>query len=221
MPVTRSLIGFSLLMLLCVGCGKEQPTGVAIVDLDEVAKRLGRDQTIVDTVKDRQEDLNKQLINIKAQLERKYAEEKEKIGDNPTEEDKAKLRAINTQLATILKQGKVQADTIFRNEQLKLLVRFREEIKPIAKEIAAEHGFGIVIPKDQNMLLASDPAIDITEQVIAKMKANPLPAAPAAEQVKEPEAKPAAETAKATPTKRTTTNKPRVAEKEEKIDRKG
>ncbi|MFN0197276.1 MAG: OmpH family outer membrane protein, partial [Planctomycetaceae bacterium] len=181
MPVTRSLIGLSLLMLLCVGCGQEQPTGVAIVDLDEVAKRLGRDQTIVDSVKDTQEELNKQLNNILAQLRVEYQKQKEKFGDTPTEEEQAQLKGLESRMTALINQKGRQASSIFRNEQLKLLVRFREEIKPIAKEIAAEKGFAIVIPKDQNMLLASDPAIDITEQVIAKMKANPLPAAPAAQ----------------------------------------
>ena len=219
MPVIRPIFGFALLVLLCAGCGKE-PSGVAVVDLDEVAKRLGRDMSISKSVKETQNGLNQQLNTLLVNLQDQFKQQSAKFGDEPTPEQQAQLRKLNNDMTNLLAQKKRLAQNLYLQNQRQLVVRFREEVKPVAKQVAEERGFAIVMPKDQNSLLVADAAVDITEQVIAKMQANPVQAAPAAQPAVQPEAKPAAETVDARAPKRSP-SRTRVSEKTEGTSRKG
>ncbi|MDA0835796.1 MAG: OmpH family outer membrane protein [Planctomycetota bacterium] len=219
MPVIRPIIGLALLVLMCAGCGKA-PSGVAVVDLDEVAKRLGRDLSISKTVKATQNGLNQQLNQLLVNLQEKYKQQSAEFGDDPTPEQQAQLRKLNNDMTNLLAQRKRTAQNLYLQSQRELVVRFRDEVKPVAKDVAAENGFAIVIPKDTNSLLATDPSVDITEQVIAKMQANPALATPAAQPAAQPETKPAAETVDASAPKRTP-GRTRVSEKSENSSRKG
>lgn len=217
-PVIRPIIGLALLVLLCAGCGKE-PSGVAVVDLDEVAKRLGRDMTISKSVKATQNGLNQQLNTLLVNLQEKFKAKSEEFGPEPTPEQQAQLRKLNNDMTNLLAEQKRRAQSLYLQNQRELVVRFRDEVKPVAKDVAQENGFAIVIPKDQNTLLSTDPAVDITEQVIAKMQANPATAAPA-QPAAQPEAEPAAETADASEPKNNS-SRTRVSEKSGRPTRRG
>ena len=50
-----------------------------------------------------------------------------------------------------------------------LISRFREEVKPVALKIATGKGLGIVQLKNDLTILASEPALDITDEVVAEL----------------------------------------------------
>lgn len=217
MPVIRPVIGFALLVLLCAGCGKE-PAGVAVVDLDEVAKRLGRDLSISKAVKENQDDLNQQLNTLLETLKQRFKQQSEEFGPEPTPEQQAQLRVLNDRMSSLMAQRQRQAQSMLVQGSRQLVVRFREEVKPVAKDVATEQGFAIVIPKDLNTIISVNDTVDITEQVIAKMQANPT-SAPAAQPAATPAPKSAGETA-SSESKRTP-SRTRTAEQTERPNRKG
>src|SRR5579872_3961156 len=83
------------------GCGtksSEQPLakpagGVGVVDLDLVAKRLGKDIEIDNLVKDKRASLTGELSTLQVSLNRMYEEKREKLGDDPTEQQVKELQA--------------------------------------------------------------------------------------------------------------------------------
>ena len=50
-----------------------------------------------------------------------------------------------------------------------LISRFREEIKPVALKVATGKGLGIVQLKSDLTILANEPALDITDEVVAEL----------------------------------------------------
>lgn len=176
----------SLLVLGCytalfVGCGSEETeltaTGsssgtVAIIDLDAVAKRLGTDVAMNNNVKQTQGNVNIQLTKIRQDLLKNLAEKKEEFGEEPTEEQQKELDALNAKSGAVLVQIQRQARTQFAQYRQGLINKFREQVKPTARKVAAKRGFSIVIPKNDALLITSDPSVDITDQVVEEMLAK-------------------------------------------------
>lgn len=50
-----------------------------------------------------------------------------------------------------------------------LVDQFREQAKPVLREVAAARGLSIVVPKNDGLLLTIDPAVEITDDVATKM----------------------------------------------------
>lgn len=178
--------------MTAVGCGLQsgQPQaassgGLAVVDLDVVAKSIGRTQEINDLLKVRQNALNQELEKLQAKFNQEIAEKKKEHSNPPTEEEKAlEAQWEKNKLALQLqaKQQATQALQAYRQEQL---IAFRNEIRPIAQEVAAARGLSVVIPKNEGFLLAVDPGVDITADVIKAYTAKkPAPSAAAVAPVK-------------------------------------
>lgn len=192
------------------GCGWQAGTaststtggGVAVVDLDEIARATGNKTRLDDMVKMREVSLNNALgkfnSDVSEDIKGKIKDFEEQYGkDTPTDEarDEAKkLRTEAMQANAKLQQAraKAQLDLNAYTEELKLT--FRKQIRPIAQEVAAKKGFSIVIPKNEGLLLSVDPQNDITNDVIVAIQTM-AKQKPAAETVKEVEAKQSAENA--------------------------
>lgn len=201
-----SLIGFA-------GCGWQSGSpaapqgGLAVVDLDEVAKSVGADARLNDMIKMRKVSLNNALgkmtnelkDGLKAELDDVKAEFGDEVPVDKAKEIREKTLKANATVQQALNQA--QADLQVYAEQLKQ--RFRAEVRPIAQEIANKKGFSIVIPKNEGLLLSVSPGNDITNEVILAMQdrnrramAEAKPAAdskPAAETPAKPAKKPSAE----------------------------
>ena len=194
------------LLLACVGCGKtaqgeqavvkpEQQSvgGVGVVDLDLVAKRLGRDIEMKNAVEDRVTSLNKKLTTLQGSLRRLYEEKKEKFGDEPTEEQTAELRATEERMERELLELKRKSELELATYRQALVDQFREQAKPVLREVAAARGLSIVVPKNDGLLLTIDPKVEITDEVASKMPKS-SEAADAEEPVRKPKKRVSAET---------------------------
>ncbi len=177
-----SIVVLCGLLLACIGCGKaaqgEQPVakaehqsvgGVGVVDLDLVAKRLGRNIEMKNAVEVRVASLNKKLTTLQGSLRRLYEEKKEKFGDEPTEEQTAELRATEDRMERELLELKRKSELELSDFRQALVDQFREEAKPVLREVAAARGLSIVIPKNDGLLLTIDPKVEITDEVASKM----------------------------------------------------
>ncbi|HEY2251557.1 MAG TPA: OmpH family outer membrane protein [Planctomycetaceae bacterium] len=170
------------------GCGKTAPEsvaaktdktekadkpvgGVGVVDLDKVAKVIGRDIEMGQKVDEEVASLNNKLTTLQGALQRQLEDKREKFGSDPTEEQLKELQSSENLMERQLLERKRKAEgelTIFRQ---KLVDQFREQAKPVLREVAASRGLSIVVPKNDGLLLSIDPACEITDEVAAKMGA--------------------------------------------------
>ena len=177
---------FALLTLVLAGCGPSTPVpspakgGAAIIDLDAVAKRLGRDVAILAELKEAGAPLRDQLAASQKDYQEQIDRLKASLGAKPSEADKQKLAELARTLNQEFQQKQQQAQQDMNTKKAALINRFREEVKPVALKIATGKGLGIVQLKNDLTILVSEPALDITDEVVAELshtaKASPSPA---------------------------------------------
>ena len=162
-----------LLSLTLVGCDRASFSspkgGAALVDLDDVAKRLGRDVSIVQELKDASGPLKDQLTAAQKELQTQFDRTKDAIGSKPSDTDSQKLADLGNNLNLQLQQKQQQAQQELNAKRASLVTRFREEIKPVALKIAVSKGLGVVLVKSEMVVLGSEQGLDITDEVVAEM----------------------------------------------------
>ena len=162
-----------LLSLTLVGCDRapfsSPKGGVALVDLDDVAKRLGRDMSIVQELKDASGPLKDQLTAAQKDLQAQFDRTKDAIGSKPSDTESQKLADLGNNLNLQLQQKQQQAQQELNAKRASLVTRFREEIKPVALKIAAGKGLGVVLVKSEMVVLGSQQGLDITDEVVAEL----------------------------------------------------
>ncbi len=171
-------------LLFVGGCERPSHSPVAIVDLDAVARALGRDDVIEQQINAANEKLSSQVLQIAKTLQEQLREQQASIGDHPNEDKQSQLEArtaeANRQLQATQAEARQRA-AMFRNA---VVARFRAEVQPVAMDIARQIGASIVLTSAVPTVWF-DSSIDITDEVIAEMRArgnepHPVPPAPAA-----------------------------------------
>ena len=167
---------FAFLILLSItltGCDHSPLSrtkgGVALIDLDDIAKRLGRDVAIVQELKDAGGPLGDQLTAAQKEYQTQFDRSKDSIGTKPSDADSQKLAELARNLNSQLQQKQQQAQQELNTKRASLVTRFREEIKPIALKIASSKGLGAVLLKSDGVVLAAEQGLDITDEVVAEM----------------------------------------------------
>ena len=174
-----------------VGC-QRAPRSV-VMDLDAVAKAMGRDAAIAAKVEAATQQLNTQLLQAAREMEEELKKIQTQIGSAPSPEQLAKLRQARQQVQQNIQNNKLLAENArnrVRGEQILLL---RDEVRPIAAQIAKSRHADVVLLASQEVMWFA-PSADITSEIIAKMRAdasNPATAAPAPPPSKETDAEPA------------------------------
>ncbi len=177
-------------VLLSVGCGF-QPGGsqtassvgggLAVIDLDQVAKEIGRNTEINDSWQVRKNALDQALLKLQNNFNEQIQAKKAEFGETPTDEQKQHLANMQRDGQNKLVQAGRKAQADLEQYRQQMVARFRDEVRPYAKKVAADKGLAIVIPKNEGFLLSIDPAVDITNDVIAAytiQKPAPTAAAP-------------------------------------------
>lgn len=196
-----SLALFGVAMFL-TGCGTQfggssaaAKGGMAVVDLDKVAAETGKSIQMKEIFQVQENSVKQQLakmtLSANAQLEAKSKE----FGEAPTDEQKKELAQFRLNASNILTRADREGSVKLSQYKQDQIAKFRTEIKPIAQEIAAKRGLSIVIPKNEGLLLAVDPGVDITDDVIKayreKRPSQPAAAAAPAAAAKAPAPAPA------------------------------
>ena len=164
--------------------------GLAVVDLDKVAAETGKNIQMKEVFQLQENSVKQQLaqaqLSANSQLETKAKE----FGETPTDDQQKELAQFRYNATNVLGKLQNQAGSKLSQYRQDQIAKFRTEIKPIAQEIAAKRGLSVVIPKNDGLLLAVDPGVDITEEVIkAYREKRPAPtAAPAASTASKPAA---------------------------------
>ncbi|MHA1527862.1 MAG: OmpH family outer membrane protein [Alphaproteobacteria bacterium] len=173
-PWTRRRTIALVVLSLGLGQGRAAADGATILIVSR--QRLLNDTTHARTLLKAEAELTAQLQlrvdAIKAEL---TAEEKELARLRPTldrEVFAARVAAFDRQLRSQRRAAQKHSAALqnaFRAERLKLV----QALGPLLEEVREAHGASVVLNSDQ--VLASDPALDVTDEVIARFNATVPP----------------------------------------------
>ncbi len=172
--------GFSFILVLVAstfiisGCDQVSIGGsdVVIIDLTAVAKATGQDEVIRLKAEAARNELTVQLQQLIQALDQQLADERAKMGDNPSPEQSQSFQQLNIQARGRLTEAQAQAQAQATQIEQTLVSEFRDSISPLAQEIARGMGASAVLAADP-YLFWFDPAVDITDEVIAAWRARP------------------------------------------------
>lgn len=150
-----------------------------LVDLNAVARALGRDEAINKKLEEARESLNTQLKEIGASLETQLQEKKAELEKaakdrkkSEREESEQALQQLTLQAQLQLKQTQQLAEQKAAQYRAQLLAEFRAEVMDSAKVVAGKRGALTVLAVGPEYLwYASE--IDITDEVIGLMRSQP------------------------------------------------
>jgi Skp family chaperone for outer membrane proteins len=183
----RTSLTLTLCAVIALGAGAagswltQTQSGVAVVDLDRVARELGRDVQMTNDLKANQNSVANQLATVEKNAIEKLNEMKADLGQDAAEDKKVEF--AKTAQATQLQFNNLQKKAVAAIGQRRdtLVAAFRAEARPATEKVAKAHGASAVMTRNEAFLFSFDNTIDITDEVIAEMKANPAkPATPAA-----------------------------------------
>lgn len=147
------------------------PTNAAVVDLDAVAKAIGKDEEISEQIDAAVQQINERLVEAAQQMQQQLQEEREALGDDPDEEQVARLRQMALQARQNVQNNRTLAELRRDEVRKELIQQFREEARPVAERVAKERGANVVLLANDNVLWY-EAAADITGAVITEMRSN-------------------------------------------------
>ena len=153
--------------LLLSGCNQGKAGGVVVVDLDAVAKAIGSDKTIETKVTAHNQELAQQLDKIRDDLKKTLQEEQAKLGTTPTPEQKQAFQQKFQSAQQAFNERNQQAQQESNQFRLKQAQEFRDQVKPVAEELAKKKG--AIVVSTPVTLLWTDPSADITADVVKEM----------------------------------------------------
>jgi Skp family chaperone for outer membrane proteins len=143
--------------------------GAAVIDMSKIARVLGRDEAIAEKLQEDLELKQSQLTKLRTEMISKLEAEKEKLGKKPSDEELKKLNLLVVDANKILQQQAAKAEQTNRQIRNEQLLRFREEVEPVARRVAASRNLDTVLIKHQYILVHND-TVDITDAVIHEMQ---------------------------------------------------
>ncbi len=171
--------------LLLTGSSYAQNGGVAILDIDAVARELGVEGSVKSSLQTMQDNLNMELKKTQANFQAQMKNAETQAGPNPNDIQKRQLLQANQQLNAEFNRLKGQAQQTLAKERITKINQFREKLKPLALEAAKAKGLSIVIMKVTPPVYAYTDSVDITLDTIdravkAGLKVKAASAAPTA-----------------------------------------
>ena len=161
------------IFMTLTGCDKFQSSpDTVILDLDAIAKATGQADIIKQQIDNANRDLNSQLNDISNALNEELAAEKKKIGNKPSKSEKQNLQQLTQQANQKMQQAKSLASQKSQQYQAALIQQLRQQVSPIAENIARQRGANVVLTAN-NSLMWFNPVVDITDEIIAEMRAQP------------------------------------------------
>lgn len=145
-----------------------QQGGVAVLDIDAVARQLGVEEKVRVDLIGMQNQLNQELQRTQSQLQNQMTGVEQSAGANPTEEQRRQILATNQQLNAEFNRLKAQAQQTLAQERVRLINEFRIQLEPIALKAAEEKGLDVVLMKVTPPVFTYASSVDITEAT-AKM----------------------------------------------------
>lgn len=160
------VVGAVVTVLVLSGCNFGKSSGgVAVVDLDAVAKALGRDAQINEQVQAFAKQEEAKLQELRSELEQQVSSAGEKLGEDASAADKQSLSALVLNARTQLSRELGQARQSAQQLRQRLVRDFAIEVQPLARRAAEQRGLTVVMVKQPGLLVVM-PEADITNAVI-------------------------------------------------------
>ncbi len=140
-----------------------QKGGVAVIDIDEVARQLGVEEKVRVDLQTMQDNLNAELKRSQETMQKQMEGVEKKAGENPTDDQKRQIIATNQQLNDEFNRLKAQAQNTLGQERVRLINEFRNRLQPIALKAAQEQGFEVVLMKVTPPVFTYAQSVDITQ----------------------------------------------------------
>lgn len=188
----KSILLSSLVFLAFAFPAAAQKGGVAVLDIDEVAKQLGVEEKVRVDLLNMQNNLNADLQRTQETMQKQMTGVEQAAGENPTEEQKRQIVATNQQLNEEFNRLKAQAQNNLAQERVRMINEFRIRLEPIALQAAQAIGLEVVLMKVTPPVFTYATSVDITQSTVklaleagmqvkaAEVTNAPAPAAPAA-----------------------------------------
>jgi Skp family chaperone for outer membrane proteins len=151
---------------------RKTSAGVAVIDLDEVARRLGAESEILSEMKDKEKQLNDELQTLQASYTRQLESKRRTLNVQPTEEQTAELQELDRHLGAKLQEAQLDAQRTLARHRATLINRLRERVRPIARDVANRRGLETVVLKNLDLLFHYSAEADITDEVVEKLMAH-------------------------------------------------
>jgi Skp family chaperone for outer membrane proteins len=184
------------------GCGwnNDDPASasagaVAVIDLDEIARRLGSDKQISAAIAQRQNALSQQLVDLAKSYSAQIEEQKKALPQADAQQSEVTVASWQREANASLNQVKQRAAADLQNHRVQLVAKFRDQIKPVARRVAQQRGLSVIVTKNESMLFDYTAAADITDAVVDELLASapaPIAAPPAQTSAPAPTAQQAA-----------------------------
>ncbi|MEM9281411.1 MAG: OmpH family outer membrane protein, partial [Verrucomicrobiota bacterium] len=143
-----------------------QSGGVAVLDIDAVARELGvEDKVRVDLIT-MQADLNTELQRTQAAMQNQMNEVEASAGEAPSDQQRQQILATNQQLNAEFNRLKNEATQNLAQERVKMINEFRVRLEPVALMAAKKRGFDVVLMKVTPPVFTYGDEVDITEDTI-------------------------------------------------------
>jgi Skp family chaperone for outer membrane proteins len=179
----------ALATVLVLPMAHAQQGGVAVLDIDRVAKELRIDQSVASDLKEVETSLNAQLAQVRSNLQTQMNQIEANLGQQKTPEAQTQLVEANRKLNADFAAVRTEAQNRLTAARVQRINEFRDKLRPLAQAAAKEKGLEVVVTVSPQ-LYAFVPEVDITEAVIRAAKEagleQPEPPAP------DPQAAPAA-----------------------------
>jgi len=167
--------------------------GIAVVDLDKVAAETGKSIEMKEAFELQQNSWKQALVKAEVDLNAQLQTKVKDLGEDATDDAKREVAQFRLNASNNLAKAQNLAGATLTKYQQDQIAKYRTEVKPILQEVAAKRGLSVVIPKNEGLLLAVDPGVDITDDVIkAYRERKPAPTAAPAPAASQAASKPAA-----------------------------
>jgi len=161
----------SLLAMLMVGCNGIMSNGKStlFVDLTVVAKALGRNEMVNTQLASAEKQLNEQLKAIAIDLNKQVKDKQKTLTKKSKDKDKQRVNEFAKQAQQTMQNRKSEAQKKINQLKINLVNKFRDDVKAVAEPIAKKAGAKSVMVVSADALWF-DSSVDITDEVIAKMR---------------------------------------------------
>jgi len=167
--IVKIMILFSILFMgIFVTAGTAQQTlDVAVVDLFKAFEISAAGQQVVDQLKNKEQEIRNEIAGIENEaqkLQTKYNTQKLTLTMDAQQQLLDDIGRLRT------KRSRVEEDRTkeFRDLQMRLFGKLRNEILPVVDNIAREKGFSLVLDVSSGGVVYFNQTIDITEEVIKR-----------------------------------------------------
>lgn len=168
LKIHSAIIPLLLIVALFTGCDKEPPKPQSvIINIVTIAEETG----INEQIKERTDTINQQVSEemkaLSEKLRNEFEAEKAGFGENPSDEDAKKIKALRDQQGKQNIEARNEINARRTEEVADIRQAYLDEIMSVAREVALAHGASIVLKAVS--VFWSEGSVDITDEVIRRM----------------------------------------------------